>query len=63
MKPRTAALSIVKALFCDTGDNAWFGPALFDVWGKPRLLRLRVNPEEREFVASVSERILEEIEK
>ena len=63
MKPRTAALSIVKALFCDTGDNAWFGPALFDVWGKPRLLRLRVNADERTFAAKTSDEILERLKK
>ena len=61
MKPKVASLSILKALFTDAGENSWIGPSLFDVWGKPRAKRLRVDPAERAFAVSVSERILGEI--
>lgn len=60
MKPRKASLSIIKALFADAGENSWIGPRVFDVWGMPRIKRLRVNPSERAFAVSVSEKILRE---
>lgn len=36
MKPRTAALSLVKGVFdkCDFGE--WIGPRIFDIWGRPK---------------------------
>ena len=60
MSPKKASLSILKALFTDVGENSWIGPRLFDVWGKPRVKRLRVDPAERAFAVSVSEKILRE---
>ena len=63
MKARTAALSIVAALFGDTLADAWYGPRFFDVWGLPKLRRLRVDSAEREFAAATSDRILNEVKK
>jgi NAD(P)-dependent dehydrogenase (short-subunit alcohol dehydrogenase family) len=60
MSPKKASLSILKALFAEVGENSWIGPRLFDVWGAPRIKRLRVNPDERAFAVSVSEKILSE---
>lgn len=40
MKPKKAALSIIRAVFEDCGYSEWIGPRLFDVWGYPRLKTL-----------------------
>ena len=41
MKPKKAALSILFGLFADVKKDEWIGPMLFDVWGKPRIKKLR----------------------
>ena len=40
MRPRTAALSILKGVFDDTGYMEWIGPWLFSIWGRPRKSKL-----------------------
>ncbi len=41
MKPKKAALCIVKGVFenCEYGE--WIGPRFFDIWGKPRKTKLK----------------------
>lgn len=41
MRPKKAALSVVGAMFCDTPAYSWIGPRLFDVWGLPRIKKLK----------------------
>ena len=36
MRPRVAALSILKGAFEDTGYMEWIGPWLFSIWGRPK---------------------------
>ena len=36
MKPRKAALCILKGIFDPCGYHEWIGPRLFDVWGLPK---------------------------
>ena len=36
MKPRRAALSLVRGVFEPCGYCEWIGPRVFDVWGLPR---------------------------
>ncbi len=48
MKPRRAALSILLGVFRPTAEGEWIGPRVFDVWGLPRVARLRgCSAEER----------------
>ena len=35
MKPKKAALSILKGLFDHTEGYSWIGPKLFNIWGYP----------------------------
>ena len=35
MKPKRAALSVLKGVFCKTEYGTWYGPRIFDVWGLP----------------------------
>ena len=46
MKPKKAALSIVKGLFEASDYRTWIGPRLFDVWGRPSVKRLRTATDE-----------------
>ncbi len=41
MKPRRAALSILKGAFEPTEYHTWIGPRFFDVWGLPKRKRLK----------------------
>lgn len=41
MKPRVACLSIVKAMFSPLTKSSWWGPRIFDVWGKPKETALK----------------------
>lgn len=51
MKPKKAALSLLRGLFCDTGECEWIGPSLFGVWGYPKKSTLTTcTLEERERV-------------
>ena len=62
MKPKTACLSIIKGIFEPTPKNFWIGPALFNVWGKPRMKPLTTaKGEEIERIFLEAERICREI--
>ena len=58
MKPRRAALSILRGIFEGTGYKEWIGPRFFDVWGLPKKKRLRtVSDDESAFIAETAEKI------
>lgn len=63
MKPRKAALSIIKGVFEDTGYCEWIGPSIFDVWGYPRKRRLNTCKEaEIKDIADISESVYKHLE-
>lgn len=58
MKPRAAALSILRGVFEETANGEWIGPTLFDVWGRPRKKRIGTATEaERAQIALEAEKI------
>lgn len=57
MKPCTAALSILKGLFNSTDDGFWIGPWLFDIWGKPKMKKLKTDPQEKQRITKTAEEI------
>ena len=60
MKPKTAALSILKGVFDYTEHSAWIGPQLFDVWGLPNKKVLRTCKGcEIEKIAGIAEDVFE----
>ncbi len=62
MPPRKAALSVLIGCFEDTEYGTWFGPRLFDIWGKPAKHRLRrVKGEERQTIFTRMEEIYERV--
>lgn len=62
MKPRRACLSILYGLFAHCPSDSWIGPRLFDVWGMPRVKRLRTaTDEERGKIIKIAEKIYEQV--
>ena len=41
MKPKKAALSILKGIFENTNYHSWIGPKLFNIWGLPKTIPLK----------------------
>ncbi len=62
MKPKAAALSIISGLFDTTLGYEWIGPAVFDVWGKPKKKRLdTASDEEIKRICDIAQRIYSKI--
>ena len=62
MKPRKAALSILYGLFAEVKNDEWIGPALFDVWGLPRVKKLRTaSKSEQIHITEIAEKIHEKL--
>ncbi len=58
MKPKTAALSILKGVFDSTDHSTWIGPRIFDVWGLPNKKKLKTClPDEINSIASMAEEV------
>ena len=58
MKPKTAALSILKGVFDTTEHSTWIGPRIFDVWGLPNKKMLKTClPNEINSIASMAEEV------
>lgn len=56
MKPKKAALSLLRGLFDNTEYGTWIGPALFDVWGFPMKKKLTTcSAEERAKIGIIAE--------
>ncbi|MFQ6752420.1 MAG: SDR family NAD(P)-dependent oxidoreductase [Clostridia bacterium] len=43
--PKIASLSIIKGIFDHTEYNTWIGPSIFNIWGKPKKVKLKTIPE------------------
>ncbi|MBQ8869590.1 MAG: SDR family NAD(P)-dependent oxidoreductase [Oscillospiraceae bacterium] len=58
MKPKKAALSIVKGVFDSTTKNEWIGPRLFDVWGFPKKKKVNTcREDEAEFIFNTAQKL------
>ncbi len=58
MRPRVACLSVLMGMFTDCTAGEWIGPALLDIWGKPRKKPLRTaSAEEANKIAEIAEKI------
>ena len=64
MKPKKAALCVLKGLFEGTGSDFWIGPRWFGVWGAPKKKALKTaTTEERKEIAARAERIYQGVKK
>jgi NAD(P)-dependent dehydrogenase (short-subunit alcohol dehydrogenase family) len=64
MKPRRAALSVLAGLFREPSAvrPEWIGPRYFDIWGIPKVKRLRTaSDDEREYIFATAEKIYGEL--
>ncbi len=62
MKPKAAALSILEGVFTPTQKGFWIGPRIFNVWGRPKMQRLKTaGQEEKLFIAKTAEKIYKKI--
>ena len=58
MKPRKAALCILRGVFAPCGYHEWIGPRAFDVWGLPKKKALKTcTVKESEKIAEIAEEI------
>ena len=63
MRPRRAALPILYGLFADVNSDEWIGPLIFDVWGMPRVKRLRTaSLSEQKTIVNIAENIYKSID-
>ena len=63
MKPRRAALSILRGMFLETESYTWIGPRLFDVWGLPKKKALKTADEaEREKIRDIAEELYKKLD-
>lgn len=58
MKPKKAALCIIKGIFDNTNHNEWIGPGFFNIWGMPKKKRLKtVSADESKWIGKTAEEI------
>lgn len=63
MKPKMAALSILKGLFDYTPHNEWIGPRFFGIWGLPKTTALKTcSTNEQQFIFKTAEKIYKSLE-
>ncbi len=62
MKPKKAALSLLKGVFQPTAYHTWLGPKFFNVWGLPKLQKLHtVSEKESEFIGKTADEIYKKL--
>ncbi len=60
--PKTACRSIRQGVFEDCGENEWIGPAVLDIWGRPKKRILHTcQPAEAADIARTADRIYNEL--
>lgn len=58
MKPKKAALSILRGVFLNSEYHTWIGPRLFNVWGLPKKKKLKTcSVEESSKIDNISRQI------
>lgn len=62
MKPKKAALCILKGAFRSTAYHQWIGPRIFNVWGLPKLRKLKTCPQaESNSIGQTAQKIYEDL--
>lgn len=60
--PKRASLNILAGVFRDTDYHCWIGPKIFNVWGKPKLSKLKTcSIQESSKIFKISENIYNKI--
>ncbi len=62
MRPKKAALSVLKGVFDSCGYHEWIGPRAFEVWGLPNKKKLKTCAlNESEQIGKIAEEIYEKL--
>ena len=62
MKPKKAMLSIIGGIYNSCEEFEWIGPAIFDVWGKPKKKILKTcNKEEYQKICEIADSIYKKV--
>ena len=62
--PKNATRSIILGTNKSTGYHEWIGPRIFNVWGRPKLLKLKTCSEEESCqIYDIAEKIYSKLEK
>ncbi len=62
MKPKKAALSVLKGVFDSCGYHEWIGPKVFDIWGLPNKKKLKTcSVNESQQIGKIAEEIYEKL--
>lgn len=60
MRPRKAALSVIKGIFDETGNCEWIGPSVFNVWGYPKKKKIKTAKEsEIKLITEIADSVFE----
>ena len=63
MKPKKAAVSILKGVYDTCRDCQWIGPRIFNVWGLPSKKTLKsADEQERKHIFENAERLYNEMD-
>ena len=57
MKPKKACLTTVEGVYKNTPYSYWIGPCLFDIWGKPKLSKIKIDKNEVKEIFNKAEEI------
>ncbi len=61
---KKAALCVLYALSHTPAHHEWIGPRLFNVWGKPKITKLKTcKPDEADNITTLAEKIYNDIQK
>lgn len=64
MKPKKAALCLIRGVFESTEKNTWIGPRLFNVWGYPSKKALKsCKNDETKFISAEAEKACQKMYK
>lgn len=64
MRPKKAALSILKGIFESTQSGEWIGPRLFNIWGLPKKQSLTFcDKKEAAFIKKTAENLYNQMKK
>jgi NAD(P)-dependent dehydrogenase (short-subunit alcohol dehydrogenase family) len=63
MSPKKASLSILYAMHKDLDSGCWVGPGIFNIWGKPKISKLKeISEKEKKIILETSAKNKEIIE-
>ena len=60
--PKKGSLNLLYGVYNTCKIHTWIGPKIFNVWGKPKTKKLKVNKAESKKIFEIAEDIYSKIE-